>query len=218
MGTVKLSDNVKLYEQVGRGTLTEIELEDITRNTVPADLITYVRKDYNGDADIVVFNDVTGDRYTYGFSETSTKNVGEFAIPTPAIAVENAMDTTDPVIYTKGESFRNDRAIGIVHGPKRTDGEVVLENHVELLSADVRSSDFDVDAMTVTTSSMVLPISDRVMCYNETTEEWFPVGEGQSDEDFVNALNLARAFSDSATIYYDKAPDQGGKVRLVVVG
>ena len=29
---------------------------------------------------------------------------------------------------------------------------------------------------------------------------------------------LARAFSDSATIYYDKAPDQGGKVRLVVVG
>ena len=89
---------------------------------------------------------------------------------------------------------------------------------MELLSADVKVSAFDMDAMTVTTNSMILPISNRVMCYNETTGEWFSVGEGKSDEDYVKALNLARAFSDNATIYYDKAPDQGGKVRLVVVG
>ena len=109
------------------------------------------------------------------------------------------------------------RYIGIVEGPARMDDKVTLGGYVELLSADVRSSDFDVDAMTVTTNSMVLPISDRVMCYNETTKEWFSVGDGKTDEDYVKALNLARAFSDSATIYYDKAPDQGGKVRIVEV-
>ena len=130
----------------------------------------------------------------------------------------SSLGGTNGLLLNNGETIRNGRYIGIVEGPARMDDKVTLGGYVELLSADVRSSDFDVDAMTVTTSSMVLPISDRVMCYNETTEEWFPVGEGQSDEDFVNALNLARAFSDSATIYYDKAPDQGGKVRLVVVG
>ena len=231
MGTVKLSDNVKLYEQVGRGTLTEIELEDITRNTVPADLITYVRKDYNGDADIVVFGDVTGDRYDYGISQVSSSteslpSLGDSDGGTATysyVKVTNALGTsslggTNGLLLNNGETIRNGRYIGIVEGPARMDDKVTLGGYVELLSADVRSSDFDVDAMTVTTSSMVLPISDRVMCYNETTEEWFSVGEGQSDEDFVNALNLARAFSDSATIYYDKAPDQGGKVRLVVVG
>ena len=83
---------------------------------------------------------------------------------------------------------------------------------------DVKSSAFDVDTMTVTTNSMIIPISDRVMCYNETTKEWFSVGEGKNDEDYVKALNLARAFSENVTIYYDKTPDQGGKVRLVVVG
>ena len=38
------------------------------------------------------------------------------------------------------------------------------------------------------------------------------------DEGYIDALNLARAFSENLTIYYDKAPDQGGKVRIVVVG
>ena len=231
MGTMALSENVKLYEQVGRGTLTEIQLEDITRNSVPSELITYVHKDYAGNADIVVFGDVTGDRYEYGISQVSSSteslpSLGDSDGGTATysyVKVTNALGTsslggTNGLLLNNGETIRNGRYIGIVEGPARMDDKVTLGGYVELLSADVRSSDFDVDAMTVTTSSMVLPISDRVMCYNETTEEWFSVGEGKNDEDYVKALNLARAFSDSATIYYDKAPDQGGKVRLVVVG
>ena len=30
-------------------------------------------------------------------------------------------------------------------------------------------------------------------------------------------LNQARAFSDNMTLYYDRAPEDGGKVRMVVV-
>ena len=231
MGTTALSDNVKLYEQVGRGVLTQIELEDITRSTVPAELITYVHKDYAGKADIVVFGDVTGDRYTYGLSQVSsttesTPSLGgsdSGTVTLSHVKVVNALGTSslggaNGLLINNGENVRSNRYIGIVTGPARMDGKVTLGGYVELLSKEVRSSDFDMDAMTVTTSSMVLPISDRVMCYNETTKEWFSVGDGKTDEDYVKALNLARAFSDSATIYYDKAPDQGGKVRLVVVG
>ena len=75
----------------------------------------------------------------------------------------------------------------------------------------VRRSDFDMEAKTVTTTDMVLPISEHVVCYNKATENWFDA------EDPMDALNQARAFSDDITIYYDKAPEDGGKVRLVVV-
>ena len=44
------------------------------------------------------------------------------------------------------------------------------------------------------------------------------MGEKASDEDYKNALNLARAYSGTLTVYYDKSPDEGGKVRLVVAG
>ena len=225
MGTTALSDNVKLYEQVGRGTLTQIKLDDITRTTVPADLITYVHKDYAGNADIVVFGDVTGDRYDYGFFKVSTEGGqtdtdGSTTQRMDYVAIVNALQPNggSKLLMNNGEGLRNSKPGGIVTGPTRMDGKVTLGGYVELLSADVKVSAFDMDAMTVTTNSMILPISNRVMCYNETTGEWFPVGEGKSDEDYVKALNLARAFSDNATIYYDKAPDQGGKVRLVVVG
>lgn len=225
MNTVKLSDNVKLYEQVGRSTLTEIELEDITRATVPAEQITYVHKDYAGNADIVVFNDVTGDRYEYGFFKVTTEGgqtdtEGNTTQRMDYVSIINALtpNGSSNLLMNNGESLRNNKAGGIVTGPARTDGKVTLGGFVELQSVDVKSSAFDVDAMTVTTNSMVIPISDRVMCYNETTKEWFSVGEGKNDEDYVKPLNLARAFSENVTIYYDKTPDQGGKVRLVVVG
>lgn len=225
MNTVKLSDNVKLYEQVGRSTLTEIKLEDITRATVPAEQITYVHKDYAGNADIVVFNDVTGDRYEYGFFKVTTEGgqtdtEGNTTQRMDYVSIINALtpNGSSNLLMNNGESLRNNKAGGIVTGPARTDGKVTLGGFVELQSMDVKSSAFDVDTMTVTTNSMIIPISDRVMCYNETTKEWFSVGEGKNDEDYVKALNLARAFSENVTIYYDRTPDQGGKVRLVVVG
>ena len=59
---------------------------------------------------------------------------------------------------------------------------------------------------TVTTRDMVLPIAGNVICYNKTTKSWF------------TSLDEARAYSDTLTVYYDRAPQEGGKVRLVVVG
>ena len=218
MDTVSLADNVKLYEQAGTGALTEIKLEDITRNTVPADQITYVHKDHAGKADIVIFNDVTGDRYDYGFIQYKPTSNGSGQVST-FVVVSNALHPTGgtSMLMTDPSNTTYIQTGGVVTGPVRGES-TTLGGIVGLLSDTVRTSDFDVDAMTVTTPSMVLPISKRVMCYNSSTKEWFSVGDGSKDENFVTALNLARAFSDTATIYYDKAPDQGGKVRLVVVG
>ena len=213
MNTVALSDNVRFYEQVGRGALEPVEREDITRSVIPADNITYVHKDYAGKADIVVFDDVTGDRYTYGTVQVTTQEDGlRYA------SVTNAQGTSAQFLLNNGEELRSLRYGGLVAGPARTDGKVVLERWVELEELQVKSSAFDVEAMTVTTPSMVLPIAKNVLCYNETTGSWYQVAADADDEAYVDALNLARAFAENVTIYYDGAPDQGGKVRIVVVG
>lgn len=218
MNTVVLSDNVHFYEKVGRGDLMPVEREDVTRSIIPAENITYVHKDYSGKADIVVFDDVTGDSYTYGAVRTFTEAGDEGSNGLTYATVTNMDGTSQKLLLNSGENLRGIRYGGLVAGPARTDGKVVLERWVELQSTNVKSSAFDVDAMTVTTPSMVLPIADHVMCYNETTDSWYQVSKDAGDEGYIDALNLARAFSENLTIYYDKAPDQGGKVRIVVVG
>lgn len=219
MGDVVLADNVKLFEQVGNSPLKEIEYEDITSQTVPTDQIAYVRTNYAGKADIVVFNDATGSCYQYGFLDTSTVTISEGATR-QAVSVRNgkypngsaALVTTDELRPTSG------MAGGIAEGSFHYGEHAGLAGYVALNSTSVSSSAFDVDAMTVTTPSMIIPIADNVQCYNEATGSWFAVGENPKDEDYIKALNLARAFSDRVTIYYDKSPDEGGKVRIVVVG
>ena len=230
MGSVKLSDNVKLYEQVNASPLVEIELEDITRATVPTGQITYVHTDYAGNADIVVLNDATGDCYTYGMLkvETTRKPIyGDLENPdtvtgwstTTHVGIENAENPSPAADLLTYTNYRDGKPYGVVEGPKRKDGTRTLGTAVELKSVDnVRSDAFDMDEMTLTLPSMVLPIADNVQCYNKATETWFAVGEKASDEDYKNALNLARAYSGTLTVYYDKSPDEGGKVRLVVVG
>ena len=91
-----------------------------------------------------------------------------------------------------------------------------LAGWVELkVVENVSRSAFDVNANpgegvapigTVTTNDMILPIAGNVVCYNKTTKTWFA------------SLDEARAYADTLTIYYDRAPQEGGKVRLVVVG
>lgn len=227
MGTVKLSDSVRLYEQVGVSQLVEIQKEDITRNTVPASQITYVHTDYAGRADIVVFNDVTGDRFTYGFadvssesSESSSLGDGDTAttITIRYVQVKNAQHTsgTDKLVYQ--EYLRSGVPIGVVEGARRIgDSKRTAGSVVTLLKREVSSDAFDMDAMTVTLNDMILPVAENVQCYNDASGTWFSVGTSADEDDFKAALNLARAFSDTVTLYYDKAPDQGGKVRLVVV-
>ena len=109
--------------------------------------------------------------------------------------------------------FQNGIAGGVVASIETLDGRNKLAGSVELIKVSgVSRSAFDMEAQTVTTPNMVLPISDDVQCYNKTTKTWF----GGEDTDPMDALNLARAFSETLTVYYDKAPEDGGKVRVVV--
>lgn len=217
LGSDKLADNVVLYERVGNGAPVEISFQQLTRATVPASKISYVGKDYAGRVNIIVFDDVTGDQYTYGFAkkgEDQTGGSGGMSYSNPTITVENGGEGSERLI--SGAAIKDGTPVGITASLDEIEGIHKLAGWVELKAVEnVSRSAFDMNENpaggvapigTVTTNNMVLPVAGNVVCYNKTTKQWFA------------SLDEARAYASTLTIYYDRAPQEGGKVRLVVVG
>ena len=217
LGGDPLADNVVLYERVGNGAPAEISFEQLTRATVPANQISYVGRDYAGRVNIIVFDDVTGDQYTYGFAKKGVVNGsgGSMSYSNASVSVEIGKDEYSDELIT-GAAITEKMAIGITASLDEIDGVHKLANWVTLKAVEnVPRSAFDMKENpgegvapigTVTTSDMILPVAGNVLCYNKTTKTWFA------------SLDEARAYADTLTIYYDRAPQEGGKVRLVVVG
>lgn len=212
MGKAKLAPNVRFYDCVDGGAVIEVDKEDITLAKIPTSKISFVSLDYAGRVAYVVLNDVTGDCYQYGFFvyRTETKDSydlngnkdGTYTLH--YISIDNGSSEEKKEVQTLA-SFRNGAAGGLaVSSTGKLAGSVIL---TEL--KDISRSSFDVDEMTLTTTDDIFPISEKVQCYNKTTESWYTPGE--------EGLAAAIGFADSLTVYYDKAPDQGGKIRLVVV-
>lgn len=217
LGSDKLADNVVLYERVGNGAPVEISFQQLTRATVPASKISYVGKDFAGRVNIIVFDDVTGDQYTYGFAKKGIVegSGGSMTFSNASVSVEIGKDTYSEQLIT-GAAITEKMAIGITASLDAIDGVHKLAGWVELKAVEgVSRSAFDMNETpsggvapigTVTTSDMILPVAGNVLCYNKSTKTWFA------------SLDEARAYADTLTIYYDRAPQEGGKVRLVVVG
>lgn len=215
LGGTALADNVAVYEKVGTSKLQPIQYSQITCTSVPASKILYAGKDYAGRYNVLVLDDVTGDLYTYGFmskgSMETASSMGPIVNSTVIVTTKGEGEGTK-LELVGGVDVPRDAVGGIVASLNTLEGKNKVADHVFLKELDgVRRSAFDMKAKTVTTTDMVLPISDNVVCYNKTTKQWF------TDEDPMTNLNQARAFSDNMTLYYDRAPEDGGKVRMVVV-
>ena len=208
---VALSPNVRLFERVGRGPTAEIQFDQLTRSTVPASKILYAAKDYSGKYSVLVFDDVTGDQYEYGFAQYRPADppTGEVQTNNPHVAVRNVTTSSELVC---GTQFRKNELIGIASSLETLNGEYKLGRYVRLTKADgVIRSDYDPDNHTLRVGEETFPISKEVWCYNETTGHWF---EG---EDGYTRFELARAYAQEMTVYYDNSPQNGGKIRFVVV-
>ena len=215
LGGTPLADNVAVYEKVGSSKLQPVKYSQITAVSVPASKILYASKDYAGRYNVLVLDDVTGDLYTYGFMSkgtmTTPSSMGEIVNSTVIVTTSDKNGETKLELVGGVEVPRN-AVGGVVASLNTLQDKNKIAGYVFLKELDgVRRSAFDMKAKTVTTTDMVLPISDSVVCYNKTTKQWFTA------EDPMDALNQARAFSDNITIYYDRTPENGGKVRVVVV-
>lgn len=212
MGTKELSPSARFFEQVGNGALVEIQRSDISVNTIPASKIPYVGYDWAGRADKVVINDVTGDRYIYG--EIYYKRAdpdGDVTYDT--VKVTNSSGSQEFTTYYM-DGIKTGVMGGVALSLDKLGGQSKLAAFMPLQSVKgVGRAQFDLDNMTLTTNSLIIPVADNVECYNKASGEWYKAeGEDGSKE----ALKLALAFSNNLTVYYDRSPEAGGKVRVVV--
>ncbi len=145
LGGEPLADNVVLYERVGNGAPSEISFEQLTRTTVPASKISYVGKDYAGRVNIIVFDDVTGDQYTYGLAnkgEDHPGGSGSMSYSNPTITVENGGSSSERLIT--GASIKDGLPVGITASLDEVDGVHKLAGWVELKAVEnVSRSAFD---------------------------------------------------------------------------
>ena len=218
LGTRRLSPGVRFFERVENSQLVEIQRKDIALSRIPAEQILYVGYDWANRVDKLILNNVTGDRYTYGrvfYSAAGSTPGEEDSYHNGQISITNGSGSgQSPCVVGTVEGARHYAMGGVVSSLEQLDGQNRLAGYMPLQSAKgIRRAHFDLDTMTLTTNEMVLPISRQVQCYNRTTEQWYSV----SEDNYLDNLKLAIAFSDEITVYYDRAPEQGGKVRIVEV-
>ncbi len=207
MGSVLFSPAIKVFERVGTGAVTQIALGDLTQTKISASKVLYAGTDYAGRVDILVLNDVTGDRYTYGFLKETTSTIvdPDFGnITNRAVAIINSKKSGTESVLT-GYAFTNGAPGGIAVS---TDGQnltgLVTLTEVKNVS---RTAFYTVNGQTyVHLGTLDIMVSKTVECYNKLNNTWF------------TALNDARAFSETLTVYYDRAPSEGGKIRMVIAG
>ena len=216
VGDVPLADNVAIYEKVGSSALKPVKYSQITCNSVSASKILYGAKDYAGRYSILVLDDVTGDQYTYGFIwETEEEIGGVFngePITNPVVHVETSGKDGNVSLVGHANGIDQKTPGGVAASLNKLDSYSKLAAYVKLTEVkNVRRSAFDMTNKTLTLPDMVLPISETVVCYNKANGSWFTA------EDPMDALNQARAYAETMKIYYDKAPEDGGKVRMVIV-
>lgn len=215
MGNKKLADNVKFYDSVTGGAVLAVDRDDIAIGSIPVGKIAFVSTDYAGRVDFVVMNNVTGDCYQYGYLvfkseiiKTEKLDGSPDSYEEKTVAIRQGDAKGGEAIVNKVptlSNFRNGTPAGVaITTGKKLAGTVELQ----ALKGVARSA-FDVDEMTMTTTDNVYKVAEFVQCFNKTTNQWYIPGE--------DGLTAAIAFADTLTVYYDKAPEEGGKIRLIVV-
>jgi len=199
LGTAPLSPAVRVFERVGKGAVEQIRLSDIAINRIPSSRILFANTDSKGNVTMLLLNDVTGDRYTYGIlkREDPSSSGGE----NTTVTVTNSRGSVGPAVT--GASFATGDFGGVVVPavPNESARVVVLTK----LGTVRRSDFFTKDGKTyVTVGGETYPVSDAVECYNKAGSSWF------------KSLADARSFSETLTIYADRTAAEGGKIRVVV--
>ncbi|MEA4953938.1 MAG: S-layer homology domain-containing protein [Pseudoflavonifractor sp.] len=200
LGTVSLSENVKIYDQVSSAPAVEIELSDILTETVSANEITYAGTNASGEVDIILLNNVTGDAYTYGIYRVSkvtggTKGSDDY-YEYKTLALESAEGTS--AYCATIDTVRSDTVGGLaVTADKKIAGLASVTK-----VADVFRSAFDgKDAVVL--NDVRVPIASDVQVYNDDSDQWITLAE-------------AKGYSETLTVYYSGTLGGDAKVRVIV--
>lgn len=201
LGSVSLSKAVAVYECVGKSGVTEIALSDIPGTTVESSKVKFAAYDSSGKVRLLLLNDVTGNRYSYGVIKngTKTETVSGFTVTNATTTITNGSGSSTLLGNT---SLSHGAYCGVASS---VSGSLAGYATLTAVTGVTRSSftEGTDGTLYVSTTAGLLPVSDEVQAYITKTETW-------------TTLTNARAYSDTLTIYYDKTITTGGKVRVIV--
>jgi len=184
LGTAALSANVQIYERVKSGPVAQITLDEIRMSSVPRAQILHSRTNDNGKVDLLVLDNVTGDRFIFGRTLVS-KGFEDKDNENETVTITMITPTGNVGPYLNG-TMRNGELAGIVvDGQKKK-----AVAYVKLDSLNQVSNAAWEDEDTVLVGGKRYTVSDDVICYNTTSGKWI-------------TLNAARAFDDDMTLYVD---------------
>ncbi|MFI3313097.1 MAG: S-layer homology domain-containing protein [Eubacteriales bacterium] len=208
LGAYQLSDNVVIYECVANGPATKITLEDITVDTVSNKNIMYYNVNSDGQADLILLQDVTGNCYDYGII-ISAKDKTSYSdlVDGYGGTIKKSIDYNTFVIVngdgktteaTDGFWYGYDGLIGgiVVSSDGTIQGKMLLESTGELDRSVLSGTD------SLVADGIRYDIADDVQVLCGVTESW-------------TTLETAMVFADTFVAYYDKAPEEGGKIRVI---
>lgn len=185
LGSLPLSQDVKIYDRVGTSAPVEVQLDDILTDTVAASKIEYAGTNAAGEVCVLLLRDVTGNAYTYGILHAGSVTGGagtDMEYTNYTVAVENASGTSQS--YLTGTSVRGNTVGGIaVNAENKVAGTATLTK-----AAGITRAAFD-GTGAVVVDGMRVPVSDEVQVYNTDTEKW-------------TALSTAKGYADTFTVYY----------------
>ncbi len=201
-GQVKVAPNVAVLEQVtGSGPVTKISLSDIKLLTIPSDKVLYFEYDYAGRISLMLLDDVTGDRYTYGllhYMPGETDSSDGMTATNSTLTISNSKSDTAASVECGRISVSEGAPGGLA-----PNNQGRLGRYVELIKlATVSRTDFSGED-SVKAGGKVVEIAEDVQVYIDSTDRY-------------DTLARARGFAKSFEIYIDRTPEQGGKVRMII--
>lgn len=207
LGSAPVSPWAAVYDQVEGGALVKVDVESVTLPTVPAGKISFVHVDGTGMVDAVVLRDITGDAYTYG----AITHVNGSYSPTDGFAtntvttVTNAAGSLTMVTNAALEQY-DGGFLGMAPSLSQLSGQHRMAGSMTLTARQgVHRTAFGEDSVRIDGVDWPLASNIDDCCYNAKAESWF------------GSLDEILAYSAQLTVYYDRLPDQGGKIRMVVV-
>lgn len=202
IGQIPVRSDAALYERVGSGVPRPIEWKDLDHlTTVPVSRIAYCHT-ADGEADLLVLLDVTGDNYEYGILQAGTVTRYDWgeAFRSHTAAVRNSNSPQGGTAYYVLRPVEDGVMGGVAAGEDGNAAAIVTLTGGEIVSrTDFRQED---DKTFVSCNGRTYRVAENVQCYNARGKSWF------------SSLSDARGFSDRLKIYRDPI---GEKVRLVVV-
>lgn len=216
IGSKEVSPRVRIYDQpVSGAPLTEIMLSDIPVSSVSSSKILHTTSDFAGRVDLIILDNVTGEGFTYGILTGETVEqtgdpwdtngdgkIDEQDKPTVNTYHSVTLTTPDGANSYPTQSLRGVTGVpGAVAKNQSANVNALYEILTERVS--VTRDAFD-GSKAIKTADNYIPLADDVIVYVP------------ADERFIS-LSEARANYETFTCYCDRAPADGGIVRIIYV-